>query len=369
MGWGKFFKTISKVALPVIGTAIAPGIGTALGSSLGAATLSGIGGAVGGGVGGAIGGGGLKGALTGAALGGAGGYLANGGLSDLLSGTSLGSGINSVSNALGFGDVISPAADTARAVSSAGATGAAGNSTLSGYLPSAGGGGAGGGTSGGFISNLFSSTPSTTVGKATLPWLTDVANGTAAANPFTDYSAISGVSNAMKLPTAGSFARTLIPYALSKNNTGGFNAIRSADANTASMYSPYVSNGAGATSKLSDLYGLNGTDAQTAAFSDIQNTPGYNFVRDQGIKALDASAASRGMLRSGNQEQAVQQYGTNLANTYMQDYIKNLVQQQQFGQNAVANTGNANLDAAQAYAALKNNKASMYNNLIAGLFV
>src|SRR6185312_1521136 len=46
-----------------------------------------------------------------------------------------------------------------------------------------------------------------------------------------------------------------------------------------------------------------------------QNDPGYQFRLQQGLKALDNSAASRGDLLSGNNEQAINQFG--------QDYASN----------------------------------------------
>lgn len=41
--------------------------------------------------------------------------------------------------------------------------------------------------------------------------------------------------------------------------------------------------------------------------------PGYQFRRQEGINALDASAASRGRLQSGAQARAVSRYGSDLA--------------------------------------------------------
>ena len=41
--------------------------------------------------------------------------------------------------------------------------------------------------------------------------------------------------------------------------------------------------------------------------------PSYNWRVDQGVKALDRSAASRGRLRSGAQDQAITQFGQDMA--------------------------------------------------------
>lgn len=47
--------------------------------------------------------------------------------------------------------------------------------------------------------------------------------------------------------------------------------------------------------------------------NNFQASPGYQFRMEEGLKALDRSAASRGMLRSGAQMKATQRYGEGLA--------------------------------------------------------
>lgn len=390
----KKFRQIASIALPIIGTAVAPGIGSALGSTLSGAALSGIGGALGGAAGGAVSGGGVRGALSGAALGGLGGYLSGGGFSDLLSGTALGDGLNSISNGFGFGDVVSPTADAARSAVSSTATAAApSKATLSGYLPGGGGGGTGGGSSGGFLSNLLGGNAENVVagtgmpvgkaieitGGSNLPWLNEVAAGTLAPNTaagqlpwladtggsalsrFLDKPLESLSSGANDMLSTKNIAKGAIPYLFGDDNRRGYEQYATVARNAASQYQPYTASGAAAATRLSDLYGLNGGDAAKAAMVDIENTPGYQFARDQGIKALDASAASRGMLRSGNQEQAVQQYGTGLAQQYLQQYLDNLARQQSIGLGATGGMNEAELAAAEAFALQKQRGADSRN--------
>lgn len=56
---------------------------------------------------------------------------------------------------------------------------------------------------------------------------------------------------------------------------------------------------------------------QSGAFTpgeiDVTKDPGYQFRMDQGIEALDASAASRGRLQSGAQQKGVTDYAQNVA--------------------------------------------------------
>ena len=46
---------------------------------------------------------------------------------------------------------------------------------------------------------------------------------------------------------------------------------------------------------------------------DFQADPSYAFRKQEGINALDASAAARGRLQSGAQDRAVTRYASNLA--------------------------------------------------------
>jgi hypothetical protein len=82
-------------------------------------------------------------------------------------------------------------------------------------------------------------------------------------------------------------------------------------------YEPYYDAGLSGLDMLTNALGLNGAQGNAAATSAFQASPGYNFTLDQGIGALDRSAAARGLLNSGNQTGDVLNYATGLAN---QDY-------------------------------------------------
>ena len=49
------------------------------------------------------------------------------------------------------------------------------------------------------------------------------------------------------------------------------------------------------------------------SYNDLTADPSYKFQQEQGVNALDMSAAARGKLLSGAQDKAVQQFGQNLA--------------------------------------------------------
>lgn len=112
---------------------------------------------------------------------------------------------------------------------------------------------------------------------------------------------------------------------------------------------PYNQVGQSALTQLASLFGLGtggaagtGPTSATAAnaTSALTNYPGYQFGLSQGTKALDASAASQGLLLSGNQLTAAQQYGQNYAmQNAWNPYVSQLNTLAQNGQNAGASLG------------------------------
>lgn len=63
-----------------------------------------------------------------------------------------------------------------------------------------------------------------------------------------------------------------------------------------------------------DALGINGAGGNARATGAFQAGPGYGFAMDQGLQALNRSAAAGGMLASGNTLAAATQYGQGLAN-------------------------------------------------------
>ena len=83
---------------------------------------------------------------------------------------------------------------------------------------------------------------------------------------------------------------------------------------------PFVTPGVNALNQSSDLLGLNGPDAATKAMSTYQTSPGYQFQMDQGLRAVDAGAAGKGILRSGATLKAEQTFGQGLADSDFGNY-------------------------------------------------
>lgn len=82
--------------------------------------------------------------------------------------------------------------------------------------------------------------------------------------------------------------------------------------------------------------------------NDLNTDPSYQFRLQQGVNALDKSASSRGMLLSGAQQKAVDEYGQNLAsqeyanayNRALQTQQQNVGQDQTYNALAIANSQN-----------------------------
>ncbi len=87
---------------------------------------------------------------------------------------------------------------------------------------------------------------------------------------------------------------------------------------------PYNTSGTSADKQLADLQGLNGPEAATAAMAKFQESPGYAYQVSQGLRAVDAGAAGKGMLRSGQTLKEEQTLGNNLADQDFGGYITRL---------------------------------------------
>ena len=129
---------------------------------------------------------------------------------------------------------------------------------------------------------------------------------------------------------------------------------------------PYAQVGTGAENQLANLYGIpyaatdsgqamagaggiitpanvnaaqsspGGQGVQNAAFANFANTPNYQFAFDQGLQALQRSAAAGGTLISGGQLKAGEEFGQGLATQQFQNYVANLQSLAGAGQNAAA---------------------------------
>jgi hypothetical protein len=134
---------------------------------------------------------------------------------------------------------------------------------------------------------------------------------------------------------------------------------------------PWRTTGGTANTATADLLGLNGPDAAAAARGNFQASPGYQWSLDQGLRAVDAGAAAKGLLDSGATLKAEQTYGTGLADQEFTNYYNRLFDLSKLGESAASGsatasqttgTGIAQTDLSQGSA-----DASIYGNAAKGV--
>ncbi len=74
-------------------------------------------------------------------------------------------------------------------------------------------------------------------------------------------------------------------------------------------------------------------------YSAFFKSPGYDFRFDEGLRAVDRSAAARGQLMSGGQMREVQRYGQGLASSEFGNYANRLSALAGIGQTATTAGG------------------------------
>lgn len=95
---------------------------------------------------------------------------------------------------------------------------------------------------------------------------------------------------------------------------------------------PWLKAGSGAVQTLQQIIPqLNANEANYPGFTapteaQAQQTPGYQFTRNQGNLAIQNSAAARGGLLSGNTAEALDQFNTGLADTTYNDVYNRALQ-------------------------------------------
>lgn len=90
---------------------------------------------------------------------------------------------------------------------------------------------------------------------------------------------------------------------------------------------PFLTAGTAAENRLADLLGVSGNTGAAGygslmrdfGMSDFQADPGYNFRLNEGLKALDRTAAARGGLLSGSALKGAERYGQDVASQEYQN--------------------------------------------------
>jgi hypothetical protein len=142
---------------------------------------------------------------------------------------------------------------------------------------------------------------------------------------------------------------------------------------TRADFAPWRDAGKTALGQLGGLTGLPGYDKV-----DFTASPGYQFRMDEGTKAIDRSAAARGMLRSGPTLKALDRYSQGLASDEYTNQFNRLAAISGIGQTATNSTAaagagaannisNALTQAGQARASSYIGQANAYANGAAGV--
>jgi hypothetical protein len=144
---------------------------------------------------------------------------------------------------------------------------------------------------------------------------------------------------------------------------------------TRADFEPWRVVGQGALGKMAGAYGIPipGAGGEAGAnpsaadpYGGFFTSPGYRFRLDEGTKAVERSAASRGLLKSGGAVKAIQRYGEGLASSEYDAFWNRLAGLAGVGQAATGQTAAAGQAASQgiagAYGMMGNARASSYAN-------
>jgi len=118
------------------------------------------------------------------------------------------------------------------------------------------------------------------------------------------------------------------------------------------LMSPYVTAGAGALGQQQAILGLQGAEAQKAAYTGIEQSPEFLAMQQQGENALLQQASATGGLRGGNIQGALAQFRPGLLNQLIQQKYANLGGLTSLGQASAAGQAGAGMQSAGAIADL-----------------
>jgi hypothetical protein len=161
-------------------------------------------------------------------------------------------------------------------------------------------------------------------------------------------------------------AGTAVAGSLSKGGAQS-SAIGAGQAQANQDLAPYADTGVLANTQQANLLGLNGQPLADQAMSSFQRSPGYDFQFKEGLRGIDAGAASTGILRSGATIKAEQAFGTGLADKDFGDYITRLNALSTTGANAATGQANVATGAAGAQSKIAGDETSGITNALTGL--
>jgi hypothetical protein len=129
---------------------------------------------------------------------------------------------------------------------------------------------------------------------------------------------------------------------------------------------PYLKAGGSALDAYLGGLGLSGDAAQQSILEKFQNLPGYQFMYDEGLKAVNRSAAARGTTQSGGLLKELTQYGQGIANQEFGTYLDRLGQLAGMGQQTAGQASGNAMNTGGSLAGLGENLANRYTNIKIG---
>jgi hypothetical protein len=134
---------------------------------------------------------------------------------------------------------------------------------------------------------------------------------------------------------------------------------------------PWTTAGGAAIPAVQDAAGLNGPEGYDAAMAGFHTSPGYAWQLEQGLREIDAGAASKGILNSGATLKAEQRFGAGLADKEFTDYYNRLFDLSKLGENAAGGSASATADASKGIAQTDLSQgsatSSIYGNAAKGI--
>lgn len=141
-----------------------------------------------------------------------------------------------------------------------------------------------------------------------------------------------------------------------------------------SALQPFVDTGSTAFNTMAALLGASGRDAQRDAFNNFQSSPGQQFIRDQGERAILRNAAATGGTGGGNVLKSLQEFNSGLASQDFNNQLNVLNQLSQTGfqgagtqANLFSNLSGLNADLLSRQAGINANLSGQSANLLGGL--
>lgn len=118
------------------------------------------------------------------------------------------------------------------------------------------------------------------------------------------------------------------------------------------LLSPFVSVGTQGLTGQQSILGLNGPQAQQAAYDGVQNSPAFASMVQRGEEGILQNASATGGLRGGNVQSALAQFRPSILSALIDQQYSRLGGLTSIGQNAAAGVGNAGMATGTGVAAL-----------------